>query len=125
MFKDHTVMGRQILESIHFLRDIIPVVYYHHEWFDGSGYPEGIKENDIPLGARILAVADSYDAMTSDRPYRKAMSRAEAEQELTRFSGTQFDPMVIEVFINSLNAKDKDTNQDDSGHESQAQDFVS
>ena len=99
MFKDHAVMGKQILESIHFLRDIIPLVYHHHEWYDGSGYPEGIEGEHIPLGARILTVADSYDAMVSDRPYRKAMSGSEAIAELRRFTGTQFDPEIVNVFI--------------------------
>ena len=102
MFKDHTVVGKQILESVHFLREIVPLVYYHHEWWDGSGYPEGIKSEHIPLGARILAVADSYDAMTSDRPYRKAMPQSRAIQELRRCSSTQFDPQVVEVFIQEL-----------------------
>ena len=125
MFKDHTVMGRQILESIHFLRDIIPLVYFHHEWYDGSGYPEGIKEEEIPLGARILAVADSFDAMISDRPYRKAMSQEEAIAELHRFAGTQFDPKVIEVFINSLKEKDQGEKPDEPGVEPRAREFVS
>ncbi len=102
MFKDHTIMGKQILESIHFLREIVPMVLYHHEWFDGSGYPEGKRGHDIPLGARILAVADSYDAMTSDRPYRKAMSQEQGVKELKRCSGTQFDPDIVELFIEEL-----------------------
>jgi len=102
MFKDHTVMGKQILESIHFLREIVPLVYHHHEWYDGSGYPEGIAGDDIPLGARILAIADSYDAMTSDRPYRKAMNKKEAVKELKAFSGSQFDPKLVDIFINVL-----------------------
>jgi putative nucleotidyltransferase with HDIG domain len=110
MFKDHCVMGKQILESIHFLRDIVPLVYYHHEWYDGAGYPEGIKGKNIPLGARILAVADSYDAMTSDRPYRKAMSQAKAVKELQRFSGTQFDPQIVDVFIRLLGDLEKKGN---------------
>jgi putative nucleotidyltransferase with HDIG domain len=102
MFKDHTIMGKQILESIHFLRDIIPIVYYHHEWYDGSGYPEGIAGDKIPLGARILAVVDAYDAMTSDRPYRKAMPKERAIEELHAFAGKQFDPEIVAVFIRIL-----------------------
>jgi putative nucleotidyltransferase with HDIG domain len=102
MFKDHTLMGKQILESIHFLREIVPLVMYHHEWWDGSGYPEGIKGEQIPLGARILAIADSYDAMTSDRPYRQAMSQDEAIAELKKYAGTQFDPALVDIFINEL-----------------------
>jgi len=105
MFKDHTVMGKQILESIHFLREIIPLVYYHHEWYDGSGYPEGISGHDIPLGARILAIADSFDAMTSDRPYRKAMSQKDAIKELQRYAGTQFDPELVKIFVSALRKK--------------------
>lgn len=120
MFKDHTVMGKQIIESIHFLRDIIPLVYYHHEWFNGAGYPDGIRGEDIPLGARILAVADSYDAMISDRPYRKAMSPAEAIAELKRFSGTQFDPHVVEVFIGLVTSPDQGKNRDHAGLPSEA-----
>lgn len=107
MFKDHTIMGKQILESIHFLRDIIPLVYYHHEWYNGSGYPEGIKGEEIPLGARILAVADAYDAMISDRPYRKAMSQKDAVAELLRFAGTQFDPKIVEIFVGLLAEQEK------------------
>ena len=102
MFKDHTTMGKQILEQIHFLRDIVPLVYHHHEWYDGSGYPTGIKAEQIPLGARILAIADAYDAMTSDRPYRKALSQEEAIRELRRCAGTQFDPHLVEIFIKEL-----------------------
>ncbi len=107
MFKDHTTMGKQILEQIHFLQEIVPLVYHHHEWYDGSGYPTGIKAEQIPLGARILAIADAYDAMTSDRPYRKALTQEEAIKELRRCSGTQFDPNLVEVFITQLEQNKK------------------
>jgi putative nucleotidyltransferase with HDIG domain len=106
MFKDHCDMGKQILESIHFLRDIVPLVYHHHEWFDGSGYPAGKKGEDIPLGARILAVADSFDAMISDRPYRKAMSDKKAVKELKGCAGSQFDPRIVEVFVKIIERAD-------------------
>jgi putative nucleotidyltransferase with HDIG domain len=102
MFKDHTLMGKQILETIDFLKDIVPLVLYHHEWWDGSGYPEGIKGEQIPLGARILAIADSYDAMTSDRPYRKALDQDVAVRELKKYAGTQFDPALVDIFIREL-----------------------
>ena len=118
MFKDHCVMGKQILESIHFLREVIPFVLHHHEWYDGNGYPDGIKGDEIPLGARILAVADSYDAMTSDRPYRKAMSEKKAISELEKFSGSQFDPAVVDVFIKLIKSA-----EEFDKHESEPQDI--
>ena len=99
MFKQHPVMGRRILEPIGFLSDIVPLVFYHHEKYDGTGYPEGLQGEEIPLGARILAVSDTYDAMTSDRPYRKALPHQVAVAELKRFAGTQFDPMVVGAFL--------------------------
>jgi putative nucleotidyltransferase with HDIG domain len=101
-FKEHPRQSRQILEPIHFLRDIIPIVEAHHERWDGSGYPLGLRGEEIPLGARILAIADSFDAMTSDRPYRKALSRQMAIKELRENAGTQFDPTLVEVFIREL-----------------------
>jgi len=111
MFKDHTLMGKQIIDQIHFLRDIVPLVYYHHENYDGTGYPERIKGDHIPLGARILAIADAYDAMTSDRPYRKALSQEEAVKELKRCGGTQFDPALVEVFIKALEENRKEAEE--------------
>jgi len=99
MFKSHPVLGRRIIEPIHFLVHLVPCVYYHHEAFDGTGYPEGLGGMDIPLEARILAVADSYDAMTSDRPYRKALPHEIAVVELRRCGSRQFDPRIVEVFL--------------------------
>jgi putative nucleotidyltransferase with HDIG domain len=101
-FKQHPRQSRLILEPIQFLRDIIPIVEAHHERWDGQGYPNGLKGEDIPLGARILAIADSFDAMTSDRPYRKALSRQMAVKELREKAGSQFDPDLVEVFIREL-----------------------
>jgi len=75
MFKMHPVLGKRILEPISFLHDAIPIIVHHHEQWDGSGYPEGLRGENIPLGARVLAVADTFDAMTSDRPYRHAMTK--------------------------------------------------
>jgi len=102
MFKQHTTQGRLILEPIRFLKDIIPIAESHHERMDGSGYPQGLKGDQISLGARILAVADSFDAMTSDRPYRKSLSRKKAIEELKKYAGSQFDAEVVEVFIREL-----------------------
>jgi response regulator RpfG family c-di-GMP phosphodiesterase len=102
MFRRHPEMGKRILEPIPFMRHLIPGVYCHHEKYDGSGYPQGLKEEDIPLMGRIISVADTYDAMTSDRSYRKALSSKVAIDELVRNSGTQFDPEIVEAFLNTI-----------------------
>ncbi len=102
MFRSHPSIGRRILEPIKFLEDIIPAVYYHHEKYDGSGYPEGLKGKEIPLSARIVAVADTYDAMTLTRAYRKALSHATAAAELKRCAGTQFDVDIVDSFLAEL-----------------------
>ncbi len=99
LFKEHPDKGRRILEPIEFLREIVPAVYHHHEQYDGTGYPLGLKGEEIPLEARILAVADTYDAMTSDRAYRSALSHEIAIAELKRCAATQFDPRIVAVFI--------------------------
>lgn len=96
---DHAMIGYQILTNLRFYKDSAKFVLYHHEWYDGTGYPEGLKGEEIPLGARIMAVADSFDAMTSDRPYRKAMGVEEALAEIVNNSGTQFDPKIVDVFV--------------------------
>lgn len=99
LFRSHPARGKEILEPISFMAEIIPMVYHHHESFDGSGYPMGLAGKDIPFGGRVIAVADSYDAMTSHRVYRRALGHESAVEELARFSGTQFDPSVVEVFL--------------------------
>jgi HD-GYP domain-containing protein (c-di-GMP phosphodiesterase class II) len=97
--KMHPVLSMRIIEPLPHLGNIIPIIYHHHERYDGNGYMDGKSGNGIPLGARIIAVADSYEAMTSDRPYRKALSREEAVAEIARCSGTQFDPEVVKHFL--------------------------
>jgi response regulator RpfG family c-di-GMP phosphodiesterase len=97
--KLHPEIGGRILSGIKFLEKSLPVVMAHQERFDGSGYPRGLKGEEIPLGARIFAVVDTLDAMTSDRPYRKALGYEEARDEIVRNSGIQFDPKVVEVFL--------------------------
>ncbi len=97
--KKHPGIGYQILSPVRFLGPVAQMVLYHQEWFDGHGYPEGLKGDEIPLGARIVAAIDAWDAMTSDRPYRKALAREKALDELKKGSGTQFDPKVVEAFI--------------------------
>jgi putative nucleotidyltransferase with HDIG domain len=106
MFKLHPVIGKKILQPITFLQDVLPAIYHHHEQYDGSGYPDGLRGEEIPLGARILAIADTYDAMTSDRPYRPALSHEVAIEELKRCAGTQFDPRLVEVFIKAIDKKE-------------------
>jgi HD-GYP domain-containing protein (c-di-GMP phosphodiesterase class II) len=92
-------MGAEILEHIRQLGDIVPGVKYHHEQMNGSGYPDGLKGEEMPMIAKIVAVADTYDAMTTDRPYRKALTKERAVGELKRCSGIQFDKEVVEAFI--------------------------
>jgi len=99
IFKVHPKLGKKILEPISFLSNIIPYIYHHHERFDGNGYPEKLKGDNIPYGARILTITDSYDVMTSDRPYRKRLKDNEIIKELENCSGTQFDPELVKIFI--------------------------
>ena len=101
-FRTHPAKGCKILGPIRFFDELIPIIYHHHEHWDGSGYPEGWAGEKIPLGARILAVADAYDAMTSDRAYRQALKRVDATRELDVNCGKQFDPRVVEVFLRVL-----------------------
>lgn len=102
MFKSHTTRGKWILEPIRFLRHLIPGVYHHHERWDGRGYPMGLKGESIPLEARILAIADTYDAMTSHRAYRRALPHDVAMREIQAFAGKQFDPALVEVFVGQM-----------------------
>ena len=97
--KEHTVVGAEMLERIPYFAEVHPLVRSSHERWDGAGYPDGTSGSDIPLGARIIAACDAYHAMTTDRPYRKAMDPSEAVAELRRNSGTQFDSAVIDVLI--------------------------
>lgn len=96
---EHCLIGAMILDPIKDLRDAIPGIKYHHEWFDGRGYPEGLKGEQIPFIAAIIAVADCFDAMTTDRPYRKAFSKEQAIVELMQCSGSQFHPQVVKATI--------------------------
>jgi len=98
----HPGAGAEILGQFHLFREGTRLARHHHEWYDGSGYPDGVAGEDIPLGARILAVADAYDAMTSDRPYRRALRRDDAVERLKAGQGSQFDPMVVGAMIRVL-----------------------
>jgi diguanylate cyclase (GGDEF)-like protein/putative nucleotidyltransferase with HDIG domain len=106
---EHVKFSVTILRGIAHLADIVPAVAAHHEWVDGRGYPRGLKGRRIPMTARVLSVADAYSAMTNDRPYRLAMSREQAVEELRRGAGTQFDPRVVEAFVRVLEAEARET----------------
>jgi len=102
IFKLHPGFGKDILDPIKFLHPLIPGVHLHHERWDGRGYPLGLKGNDVPLIARIIAVADTYDAMTSDRAYRRALPHEVAVGEIERCATTQFDPEITDAFCSGL-----------------------
>ncbi|MEP7059274.1 MAG: HD domain-containing phosphohydrolase [Actinomycetota bacterium] len=99
VMRSHPGIGAQIVEPIRFLGEAVEIVRSHHEWFDGSGYPKGLAGQEIPLAARIFAIADSFDAMTSDRPYRSALPMEVAVREISEGSGTQFDPIAVDAFM--------------------------
>jgi len=99
IMQQHPLLGYRILRKNRFLQETADVVYSHQECFDGSGYPRGLKGEQIPLGARILAIADAFDVMTSDRPYRAAQSIPSGKREIARQSGKQFDPEIVNVFL--------------------------
>jgi putative nucleotidyltransferase with HDIG domain len=97
--RQHPSIGAKMLMRLSAFREALPYVLYHHERWDGTGYPSGKSGEAIPIEARVLAVADAFDAMTSDRPYRTALTRDEALAEVARGAGTQFDPEIARVFL--------------------------
>lgn len=99
VMKTHAAVGADLLSSIQFPYPVVPIVRHHHENWDGSGYPDGIKASDIPLGARILSVVDCYDALTSDRPYRPALAPAAALEILLQRRGRMYDPLIVDTFV--------------------------
>lgn len=99
MVKKHSIIGAEILSPVKLLKEVIPLVLHHHERYDGSGYPDGLSGDEIPLGARIIAVADAIDAMSWDRPYAEAKSTAAVKEELVRVSGLQLDPEIVDVVV--------------------------
>ena len=99
IMRRHAQLGYRMLRRIPFLREAADIVYSHQERFDGSGYPRGLKGDQIPLGARIFAIADTFDAITSDRPYRAAQSIPAGRREIERYAGRQFDPEIVQVFL--------------------------
>jgi len=103
----HCEIGYRIAQSSADLTPIADWILKHQEWWNGGGYPLGLEGEDIPLECRILSVCDAYDAMTSDRPYRRAMSHADAVEELKRCAGTQFDPQIVDVFVETFSEEGK------------------
>jgi HD-GYP domain-containing protein (c-di-GMP phosphodiesterase class II) len=104
----HPVYGAEILQHIRKLHSVLPGVRHHHERYNGTGYPGGLKGSDIPVIARIIAVADTFDAMVTDRPYRKGLTARAAFEELRRQRGIQFDPAVVGVFLESFRSLSRD-----------------
>lgn len=102
LMKTHPEKGYQLVKDMHFFKKFLPVIRHHHERVDGNGYPLGLKGEEIPLHARIMAITDAFDAMTSDRSYREGMTMEEAVDELRNYAGTQFDQRLIEIFIEAL-----------------------
>ncbi|MDY6918011.1 MAG: PAS domain S-box protein [Chloroflexota bacterium] len=105
IIRKHPVEGAKIVGYVKELEGLVPLIRHHHEWYDGSGYPDGLRGEKIPLGARIISVADAYDTMTTPRPYRQVVSSDEACRELERCSGTQFDPRLVKAFQAALKEK--------------------
>jgi len=108
LIRRHPESGYQILRSVDAYAPLAMIVLSHHEWFNGEGYPEQLKKYEIPLPSRIIAVADAYDAMTSGRSYCTQKNKAEALEELKKYSGTQFDPQVVSAFIEAMGSKSDD-----------------
>jgi HD-GYP domain-containing protein (c-di-GMP phosphodiesterase class II) len=108
LMRRHPIYGASILEPAAALRPLVPVILHHHENYDGSGYPQGLKGDDIPLGSRIIIVADAYEAMTSDRIYRKAIGHDRAMEQLNRFKSVQFDPKIVRALSRLVEVKGAD-----------------
>ena len=104
--KQHTVIGYEIMKSMgNSIEGLLGGIRHHHERFDGSGYPDHLADAEIPLEARIIAIADSYDAMTTNRVYRRRLTDEQVKEELIKGAGTQFDPALVEIFIGLLDEK--------------------
>ena len=106
MIKGHPAAGVNIIRHIKALKTVAPIILYHHENYDGSGYPKGLKKDQIPMGARIMAVVSAFEAMIAKRPYRTVKTVEEAADEIRRNSGTQFDPKIVEIFLKVIHRKD-------------------
>jgi len=105
MIKSHPVIGADIVKGVSFLDPVVPYILEHHERFDGRGYPQGLVGENISIKGRLLAVADTFDAMTSDRPYRKGFDPEYAFEEIVRNASTQFDPEIVVAFERSWSSR--------------------
>jgi putative nucleotidyltransferase with HDIG domain len=111
LMREHVRMGARILEPIAAFADVIPIVLQHHEWFDGTGYPDGLVGSDIHLAARIFAVADCFDSLNSDRPYRSSLGREQATAYIVKGSGGQFDPKVVKAFLAVMKQEERESRE--------------
>jgi len=102
IIREHPQLGASMIQMLGEMHPIVPLILHHHEAYDGSGYPAGIKGDNIPLISRIIAVADTFDAMTSDRPYRERRSKYEAIAELKNCAGKKYDPRIVQIFLRVL-----------------------
>ncbi|OFW78215.1 MAG: hypothetical protein A2Z48_02530 [Actinobacteria bacterium RBG_19FT_COMBO_70_19] len=118
VMRTHPLVGVQIVAPIAFLQGAVELVRHHHERFDGTGYPDGLRGEEIPLAARVFSAADSFDAMTSDRPYRGAMGVERALAEIEGGAGSQFDPEVVRVFVQMIREDPPTLPHEDEGHHS-------
>jgi putative nucleotidyltransferase with HDIG domain len=107
IIRGHPAKGVELVRHLEVLKPVIPIILSHHERYDGTGYPSGLKKSKIPLGARIMTVADAFEAMVFGRPYRQRISIEEAIEEIKRKSGTQFDPKIVECFLKVIKTKFK------------------
>jgi HD-GYP domain-containing protein (c-di-GMP phosphodiesterase class II) len=105
IIRQHTMQSVALISPVEYLKPVLPVILHHHEKYDGSGYPSGLKKEQIPLGARIIACVDAFEAMVQGRPYRSSLSVDAALDELVKFSGSQFDPKVVNVFVHLASQK--------------------
>jgi len=118
IMKEHCFRGYKIISRIPFLSEAAEIVYSHQERYDGLGYPRGLKGDEIPLGARMFSIADTLDAMTSDRPYRPAQSFQAARKEIELWSGRQFDPQIVKIFLEMPDNIWEDLRKDINGPDS-------
>ncbi len=105
LIRQHTAQGVELISRVEFLKVAIPIILHHHEKYDGTGYPSGLKKEQIPLGARIIALVDAFEAMVRGRPYRPSLSVDAALDQLVKYSGSQFDPKIVNAFVNLAHQK--------------------